>query len=76
MQMQKDKIQHFIVGVIASAVVYVITGNIPIAVGCAVVLGIAKEVYDAQGHGTVEILDAVATGLGGVVAVAILKLCC
>jgi hypothetical protein len=35
-------------------------------------LGIGKEIYDSLGYGTVEVLDAVATVVGGVVAVAIL----
>ena len=70
---QQDKIKHFIAGVIASIVVYVVTFNATIAVSFAVLLGIGKEVYDAQGHGTVEVLDAVATALGGIVGVILIR---
>ena len=69
----QDKVKHFIVGAIASIVVYVVTFNATIAISFAVLLGIAKEAYDAQGHGTVEVLDAVATALGGVVGTVIIK---
>ena len=41
--------------------------NLTLAIGASVILGIAKEVYDSRGHGTVEVLDAVATIAGGVV---------
>ncbi len=66
---QQDKIKHFIAGAIASAFVYAITGSPTLTFGASVALGIAKEVYDSRGHGTVEVLDAVATGLGGVVGI-------
>jgi len=62
--MQKDKFLHFIAGAIFSALIYVFTRNPENAIAGAVVLGIAKEVYDSMGHGTVEIADAVATASG------------
>ena len=67
MQIQQDKIKHFIAGAIASIVVYVVTFNVTIALAFSALLGIGKEVYDSRGHGTVEVLDAVATIAGGVV---------
>ena len=70
---QQDKIKHFIAGAIASIVVYVATFNATIAVSFAVLLGVGKEVYDAQGHGMVEVLDAVATVLGGIVGVILIR---
>ena len=73
MQIQQDKIKHFIAGAIASIVIYVVTLDATIAVAFSVLLGAGKEVYDAQGHGTVEVLDAVATVLGGVVGVILIK---
>lgn len=73
MQIQQDKIKHFIAGAIASIVVYVVTFNVTIAVAFSALLGIGKEVYDAQGHGTVEVLDAVVTVLGGVVGIILIK---
>ena len=33
----------------------------------------AKEVYDSRGHGTVEVLDAVATAVGGAVGVILVR---
>ncbi len=62
---QQDKIKHFIAGAIASAFVYAITGSPILAFGASIALGIVKEVYDSRGHGTVEVLDAGATAVGG-----------
>ena len=62
----KDKLLHFVAGSICSAFVYVITLNLALAIGASALLGIAKEVYDSRGHGTVEVLDAVATIAGGI----------
>ena len=45
----------------------VFAGSPILAIGVSVILGIAKEVYDSRGHGTVEVLDVVATIVGGVV---------
>jgi len=70
---QQDKIKHFIAGSICSAFVYVITLNLALAIGASALLGIGKEVYDSRGHGTVEVLDAVATALGGVVGTMIIR---
>ena len=72
MVIQPDKIKHFRAGAIASIVVYVATFNTTIAVLFSVLLGIGKEAYDAQGHGTVEVLDAVATVVGGIVGTVII----
>lgn len=65
----KDKLLHFVAGSICATFVYLITLNLALAIGASVALGIAKEVYDSMGHGTVEIADAVATASGGVVVV-------
>jgi hypothetical protein len=67
MMIPKDKLLHFVAGLICSAVVYLITGSPIIAFSASALLGAAKEVYDSRGHGTVEVLDAVATVAGGVV---------
>ena len=69
MIMPKDKLLHFVAGSICSAFVYAITLNLTLAIGASVILGIGKEIYDSRGHGTVEVLDAVATIAGGVVGV-------
>ncbi len=73
MQIQQDKIKHFAVGFAVSFVTYVVTANVTIAVAFSALLGIGKEVYDSRGHGTVEVLDAVATVLGGVVGVILFR---
>jgi hypothetical protein len=67
MMIPKDKLLHFVAGLICATFVYLITLNLTLAIGASVILGIGKEIYDSRGHGTVEVLDAVATGLGGVV---------
>ena len=73
MMIPKDKLLHFVAGSICSAFVYVITLNLTLAIGASVILGIAKEVYDSRGHGTVEVLDAVATAVGGVVVAVLMR---
>ena len=73
MTIPRDKLLHFIAGSIASIVVYVVTFDATIAVAFSALLGIGKEVYDSRGHGTVEVLDAVATALGGVVGAILIK---
>ena len=67
MTISRDKLLHFVAGLIASVVGYLIFENLTLTIGASVILGIAKEVYDSRGHGTVEVLDAVATIAGGVV---------
>jgi len=73
MTIPRDKLLHFVAGFVVSAVVYLIFENLTLAIGASVILGIAKEVYDSRGHGTVEVLDAVATGLGGVVGAVLIR---
>lgn len=73
MTIPRDKLLHFVAGSIASIVVYAATFNVTIAVSFSTLLGIGKEVYDSRGHGTVEVADAVATVLGGVVGAILIK---
>ena len=73
MTIPKDKLLHFVAGLICATFVYLITLNLTIAIGASVILGIAKEIYDSRGHGTVEVLDAVATVAGGVVGTILIK---
>ena len=73
MTIPRDKLLHFVAGLIASAVVYLIFENLTLAIGASVILGIAQEVYDSRGHGTVEVLDAVATAVGGAVGAVIIR---
>jgi len=73
MTIPKDKLLHFVAGLICATFVYLITLNLTLAIGASVILGIGKEIYDSRGHGTVEVLDAVATGLGGVVGAVLMR---
>lgn len=75
-----DKFLHFIAGAAIAFIVIIgsysvgNTYNIPInkpvititGTTMGIMAGIAKELYDSGGYGTVEILDIVATSLGAV----------
>ena len=65
--MAKDKVGHFVAGLIIAFVVGIVTGNPECGLFAATVAGIGKEaVWDGlvQG-GNVDVLDAVATIAGG-----------
>lgn len=64
-----DKFLHACAGVIVSAFVYLVTRDPDYSILAAFVVGAAKELYDATGRGSVEILDFIATGIGGAVFV-------
>jgi len=62
----KDKIYHFIAGFLIALVTYAITQDINKALNITIVVGVLKEVYDrVSGKGTCEVLDAIATIVGG-----------
>ena len=63
MKLPLDKITHTLAGA-AIAAALLPWGVIP-ALLAVVVAGIGKEVYDATGRGTPDIMDAVATVAGG-----------
>ena len=66
MNLPKDKLLHFGAGLVISLVVGTLT--VPLyGVIASLVAGVGKEVWDSRGHGTVEVLDVVATLFGGVV---------
>jgi hypothetical protein len=60
-----DKLAHFCAGIAVAAVVYPF-GLVPAAVA-TIAAAVGKELWDAQGNGTPEVMDAVATLLGGCV---------
>ena len=62
-----DKLAHFLAGIAVAALAYPF-GVVP-ALLFTLAAAIGKEIWDAKGHGTPEILDAVATLLGGAVLV-------
>lgn len=62
--MQLDKITHALAGA-AIAAALLPWGVIP-ALLAVVVAAVGKELWDAQGHGTPDVYDAMATVIGGV----------
>ena len=63
-----DKMLHFIVGMLITAIVAVIVPRFtPIAMTVAVVAGFAKEIRDEIAYGGFDWKDLLATILGGVV---------
>lgn len=74
MQIQKDKVLHFVAGAVLGSGVFYVTGSAAWGIGAAAAAGIIKEVYDSFGHGDVEAMDAAATCAGGVVACFVLWL--
>lgn len=62
--MQIDKIAHTLAGA-AIAAALLPWGVIP-ALLAVVVAAVGKEIWDAQGHGTPDHIDALVTVIGGV----------
>ena len=62
--MQLDKITHALAGA-AIAAALLPWGFIP-ALVAVVIAAVGKELWDAQGHGTPDVYDALATVIGGV----------
>ena len=62
--MQLDKITHALAGA-AIAAALLPWGVIP-ALLAVIVAAVGKELWDAQGHGTPDVYDALATVIGGV----------
>lgn len=63
-KMQIDKITHTLAGA-AIAAALLPWGVIP-ALLAVIAAAVGKEVWDAQGHGTPDHIDAMATVIGGV----------
>ena len=62
--MQLDKITHTLAGA-AIAAALLPFGLIP-ALMAVVIAAVGKELWDAQGHGTPDVYDALVTVIGGV----------
>ena len=62
--MQLDKITHALAGAAIAAALLPL-GVIP-ALLAIVIAAVGKELWDAQGHGTPDVYDAMATVIGGV----------
>lgn len=70
---QLDKITHALAGA-AIAAALLPWGVIP-ALLAVIVAAVGKEIWDAQGHGTPDKWDAIATVAGGVLMIGWLELC-
>lgn len=64
-KIEKDKLLHFVAGSLVYASSSWFLGYYALALVVAVAIG--KEVYDYYYNGTVDVYDAIATVLGGVV---------
>lgn len=62
-----DKLAHFLAGIAVAALAYPF-GVFP-ALLLTLLIACGKEVWDAQGNGTPEVLDALATLVGGALLV-------
>jgi uncharacterized membrane protein YjdF len=72
--MGKDKIIHFIVCFVLAVLAALITNSIIIGWLSAVVVGIAKELYDRYSYGLFDIKDLMADILGATCGILILLL--
>lgn len=61
-----DKLLHFYYGSLVASVLTVTVG-ILLSILIVLMMAIGKEVYDKYNNGTVDVWDAVWTGLGGAV---------
>lgn len=69
---ERDKLLHFLVGLVLS-LGYLIAplGFMVLTIIC---IAVAKEIWDAQGHGTPEVMDAIVTIFGGGLGLAAIEL--
>jgi hypothetical protein len=61
--MPTDKLLHLLAGISIAAILYPL--GIYVALGAVAVAAVGKELWDARGRGTPEVLDAVAACVGG-----------
>ena len=67
----KDKLLHYIIGSVLGLFGFI---NIWIGVAAVLLFAIGKEIRDSRGYGTPEVMDAVATILGGAFTLALIVL--
>lgn len=67
--LEPDKRLHLLGGAATGSTVYKLTGDTDKALTAVILVGVGKELYDATGRGTVEVEDAVATIVGGILTV-------
>ena len=63
---QTDKQLHFLGGIVLALAFGLFLGAW-VGLTAAIIAGIAKELYDMTGRGTPDVMDAVATIVGGLV---------
>ena len=63
-KMQIDKITHTLAGAAIAAAM--LPWGVILAMMAVIVAAVGKELWDAQGHGTPDVYDALATVIGGV----------
>ena len=73
MNIPKDKLYHFIAGFLLCVVFTLIDEPIT-GLGFAIAAGIGKECYDDFHNKKIEIMDAVATAIGGACGFALVSL--
>lgn len=65
-QIPQDKANHFVYGAILALAAMALSSP-EMAAAAVVIAAVGKELLDLAGHGTPEVLDAVATVAGGAV---------
>ena len=60
----KDKLLHFIAGMLLTAVVACIRCVAPFSVIVGIISGAVKELWDSKNGGSVELMDFIATSAG------------
>ena len=63
--MPKDKRLHMIGGALIMAAGLYLSGDTLLSMALVTTVALGKEVWDASGHGTPEVMDAIATVAGG-----------
>ena len=64
LKVQIDKITHTLAGAAIAAAM--LPWGVILAMMAVIVAAVGKELWDAQGHGTPDVYDALATVIGGV----------
>lgn len=60
-----DKVLHFLGGAAIGVSIVCFGGSIGASILAAAAIGLAKEAWDAFGHGTPDVADFAVTALGG-----------
>lgn len=72
--MAKDKLKHLLAGYSIATLVGLLCSSHRVGLVSAIIAGILKEAYDKlTGKGTCELLDFVATALGGLLGYLLLE---